>query len=133
VIRIGKSWSLSSERRLRHDGLARRDLRGTLRRLLARLWPERVRLVIVLFLGVTSVGFPVTGPRILGDATNVLFNGIISKQLPAGLTKAQAIAALRAHGQGQLADIISGMTSPPAPRLSLPGSNPSPLVPVTAC
>jgi len=90
-----------------------RDLRGTLRRLLARLGPERARLVVVLFLGVTSVGFLVTGPRILGDATNVLFNGIVGKQLPAGLTKGQAIALLRAHGQGQLADMISGMNITP--------------------
>ena len=90
-----------------------KDLRGTLRRLLARLAPDRARLVLVLFLGVTSVGFLVTGPRILGDATNVLFNGIVGRQLPAGITKEQAIAALRAHGQGQLADMISGMNITP--------------------
>ncbi len=96
-----------------------RDLRGTLRRLLARLGPERVRLVIVLFLGVTSAAFLVTGPRILGDATNVLFNGIVGKQLPAGLTKAQAIAMLRARGQGQLADMISGMNIAPGTGVDL--------------
>src|SRR5258706_16459873 len=81
-----------------------KDLRGTLRRLLARLRPERVRLVIVLVLGVTSVAFVVTGPKILGTATNILFNGVVGKQPPAGVTKEQAIALLRAHGQGQLAD-----------------------------
>jgi ATP-binding cassette, subfamily B, multidrug efflux pump len=90
-----------------------KDLRGTLRRLLGRLRPERARLVIVLLLGVTSVGFLVTGPRILGDATNVLFNGIVGKQLPAGVTKEQAVALLRAHGHGQLADMISGMNITP--------------------
>ncbi len=41
-----------------------------------------------LFLGVTSVGFTVAGPKILGDATNVLFNGVVGKRLPAGITKA---------------------------------------------
>ncbi len=96
-----------------------RDMRGTLRRLLARLAPERARLVVVLFLGVTSVGFLVTGPRILGDATNVLFNGIVGKQLPAGLTKGQAIAALRAHGQGQVANMISGMNITPGAGVDL--------------
>jgi ATP-binding cassette, subfamily B, multidrug efflux pump len=90
-----------------------RDLRGTVRRLLARLRPERVRLVAVLVLGVTSVGFLVTGPKILGTATNILFDGVIGKQLPAGATEAQAIALLRAHGQGQLADMISGMNITP--------------------
>jgi len=90
-----------------------KDFRGTLRRLLARLRPERVRLVIVLILGVTSVAFLVAGPRILGTATNILFNGVVGKQLPAGLTKEQAIALLRAHGHGQLADMISGMSITP--------------------
>ena len=86
-----------------------KDLRGTVRRLLARLRPERVRLVVVLVFGVTSVALLVTGPKILGAATNVLFNGVVGKQLPAGVTKEQAVTLLRAHGQGQLADMISGM------------------------
>ncbi|MGO8891508.1 MAG: ABC transporter ATP-binding protein [Streptosporangiaceae bacterium] len=86
-----------------------KDLRGTVRRLLARLRPERVRLVVVLVFGVTSVALLVTGPKILGAATNVLFDGVVGKQLPAGVTKEQAVTLLRAHGQGQLADMISGM------------------------
>ena len=90
-----------------------RDLRGTARRLLARLRPERVRLVIVLVFGVTSVALLVTGPKILGTATNVLFDGVVGKQFPAGVTKDQAVALLRAHGQGQLADMISGMNITP--------------------
>src|SRR5271166_2192579 len=90
-----------------------KDLRGTVRRLLARMRPERVRLVIVLVFGVTSVALLVTGPKILGAATNVLFDGVVGKQLPAGVTKEQAVALLRAHGQGQLADMISGMNITP--------------------
>jgi len=69
--------------------------------------------VIVLVFGVTSVAFLVTGPKILGAATNVLFDGVVGKQLPAGVTKEQAVALLRAHGQGQLADMISGMNITP--------------------
>ncbi len=90
-----------------------KDLRGTVRRLLARLRPERARLVIVLVFGVTSVALLVTGPKILGEATNVLFDGVVGKQLPAGITEEQAVALLRAHGQGQLADMISGMNLTP--------------------
>jgi len=90
-----------------------KDLRGTLRRLLARLRPERLRLVIVLLLGVTSVGFTVSGPKILGNATNVLFNGVVGKRLRPGLTRRQAIALLRAHGERQLADMLSGMSVTP--------------------
>ena len=94
-----------------------KDLRGTLRRLLARLRPERLPLAAALMLGVTSVAFMVTGPRILGNATNVLFNGVVGKLLPAGTTKAQAIATLRAHGQAQI--MVSGMNVTPGKGVDL--------------
>jgi len=86
-----------------------KDLRGTTRRLLARLRPERFKLALALVLGVTSVGFMVSGPQILGSATNVLFNGIIGKRLAPGTTKAQAIRQLREHGESQIAAMVSGM------------------------
>src|SRR6202022_305918 len=50
----------------------------------------------------------VIGPKIIGNATNVIFNGIIGKSLPAGITKQQAVAALREQGHGQIADLVSG-------------------------
>ena len=90
-----------------------KDFRGTVRRLLSRLAPERVRLLIVLVSGVASVGFLVAGPKILGNATNVLFDGVVGKQFPAGVTKAQAVALLRAHGQGQFADMLAAMNVTP--------------------
>jgi ATP-binding cassette, subfamily B, multidrug efflux pump len=90
-----------------------KDLRGTLRKLLARLRPERIKLAAGVGLGVVSVGLMVTGPKILGTATNVLFDGIVGQRLPAGMTQAQAEAMLRAHGEGQLADMLSGMTVTP--------------------
>jgi ATP-binding cassette, subfamily B, multidrug efflux pump len=96
-----------------------KDLSGTLRRLLGRLRPERVKLVISLMLGVVSVAFMVTGPKILGNATNVLFNGVVSKQLPAGVTQTQAETMLRVKGQGQIADMISGMTLTPGAGVDL--------------
>jgi ATP-binding cassette subfamily B protein len=90
-----------------------KDLRGTSRRLFALLGPERVKLVLALVLGVTSVVFMVSGPQILGNATNVLFDGIIGKRLPVGTTKAQALALLRSHGHRQLASMVSGMNVRP--------------------
>jgi len=102
---MGPGMGLSAERS--------KDLRGTVRKLLARLRPERVKLVTAVGLGVVSVAFIVTGPKILGTATNILFDGIVGKRLPAGMTQAQAEALLRAHGEGQLADMLSGMTVTP--------------------
>ncbi len=96
-----------------------KDLRGTLRKLLARLRPERVKLVTAAGLGVVSVGLIVSGPKILGTATNILFDGVIGKRLPKGITQAQAEALLRAHGEGQLADMLSGMTVTPGVGVNL--------------
>jgi ATP-binding cassette, subfamily B, multidrug efflux pump len=96
-----------------------KDLRGTLRKLLGRLRPERIKLVVAGGLGVVAVGLMVTGPKILGTATNILFDGIVGKRLPAGMTQAQAEALLRAHGEGQLADMLSGMTVTPGTGVDL--------------
>ena len=85
----------------------------TLRRLLGRLRPELHLLGLVAVFGSISVGFSVVGPKIIGNATNIVFNGIVGKSLPAGTTKAQAVAYLSAHGQGQLAQMLSGMDVTP--------------------
>jgi ATP-binding cassette subfamily B multidrug efflux pump len=90
-----------------------RDMGKTLRQLLGRLRPEWPLIAFVALLGSTSVAFSVIGPRIIGNATNVIFDGIVGKQLPAGMTKAQAIALLKAHGQGQIAQMLSGMNVTP--------------------
>lgn len=78
-------------------------------RLFTLLRPERLPLRAAVVLGIASSGFMVAAPWILGDATNVLFDGITSKGIPASVTKAQAIAALRAHHQDLLARMLSAM------------------------
>jgi ATP-binding cassette subfamily B protein len=83
------------------------------KRLLGRLRPEMPRIIVVLILAVGSVSFAVLGPKILGNATNIIFEGFIGGQLPAGLTQAQAEIGLRAVGQNQLADMLGGMTVVP--------------------
>ncbi len=85
-----------------------KDLGKTLRQLLARLRPEQMRITISAILALGSVAGTVIGPKIIGNATNVIFDGVIGKSLPAGLTKHQAVAALRAQGHGQIADLVSG-------------------------
>ncbi len=90
-----------------------KDFWGTLRRLLRRLGPDQFRILVALAFGVVSVGFTVSGPRILGNATNVLFNGVIGKLLHPGVTKNQAIVSLRMHGESQIARMISAMNLTP--------------------
>ena len=79
------------------------------KRLLGRLAPERHRVLAVLGLAVVSVGLSVLGPRILGRATDLVFAGLFGRQLPAGLTKQQAVEAARARGEGRLADLLQRM------------------------
>jgi ATP-binding cassette subfamily B protein len=79
------------------------------KRLLGRLRPHRWGVVAVVLLSVVSVTFAVLGPKLLGQATNIIFEGLISKSLPAGATQQQVIDQLRASGDDQRADLISGM------------------------
>src|SRR5438552_920588 len=90
-----------------------KDFRGTLGKLLARLRSERAVLAVVVMLGSLSVAFSVIGPKITGNAMNVIFDGVIGKSLPAGVPKEQVIESLRARGQGQLADLLSGTNAVP--------------------
>jgi ATP-binding cassette subfamily B protein len=90
-----------------------KDLWGALRQLVARLRPERWRIAAAALIGSTGVGLLVAAPRIIGNATNLLFDGLIGKALPAGMSQAQAEAYLRLHGQGQLAQMLTGTTVNP--------------------
>lgn len=89
------------------------DFRGSMQRLLTVLRPERGPLVAVLALGTLSVAAAVAGPKLLGNATDVLFQGVVSRMVaqlvPAGATQAEAVETLRAAGQDQYADLVSGM------------------------
>jgi ATP-binding cassette subfamily B protein len=66
-----------------------------------------------ILLGVISVALSVAGPRILGRATDLIFSGLIAKQLPAGADKDTVIAGLRAEGQDTYADMLSGVDFTP--------------------
>ena len=81
----------------------------SLKRLLRRMRGERIGLALVFLLAVGSVAFAVIGPKILGNATNIIYDGFVGRQLPAGLTKDQVIAGLRAEGNTTYADMLSAM------------------------
>jgi ATP-binding cassette subfamily B multidrug efflux pump len=89
------------------------DFKGSAKRLLRRLTRNRPALVAMVAAAVVSVGLSVEGPRILGKATDLIFSGVIGRAMPAGSTKAQAIAELRARGQGSVADLLKGVAFVP--------------------
>ncbi len=86
-----------------------RDFRGSTVRLVKLLAPQQHTAVAVMALSILGTVVGVIVPRILGHATDLLFNGVIGRRLPAGMTKDQAVAAARAHGDNSFADLLSGM------------------------
>jgi len=85
----------------------------TLRQLVGRLRPEVPRITLAAVLASTGIAFTVIAPRIIGNATDVIFNGVVGKTLPAGMSKAQVIAGLRLQGNSQLSQLIAGMNVTP--------------------
>ena len=83
-----------------------KDFKGSLKRLLREIGEERKTLYLVFVLISTAVTIGSFGPKILGHATNDIFYGYLGRKLPAGVSKAQAVAGLRARGQGTLADVL---------------------------
>ena len=79
------------------------------RRMLARMRPERAKVATVVALAVVSVALFAVGPRILGGATDLIFAGLFGRQLPPGVTRAQAVDTVRASGDARLADMLAAM------------------------
>jgi ATP-binding cassette subfamily B protein len=90
-----------------------RDFRGSIRRLLGWLRPQRGLLATVIAMSLAGIALSVIGPRVLGHATDLLFNGAIGRTLPAGISKDQAVAQARARGDGTFADMLSRMNVTP--------------------
>ncbi|MCX0270133.1 ABC transporter ATP-binding protein/permease [Nocardia zapadnayensis] len=86
-----------------------KSFKPSLKRLVRRLAPERMRVGVIIGLGIVSVVLNIAGPYLLGKATNLIFDGVVGRQLPAGVSKEEAIAGLRAQGQDTMADMLSGM------------------------
>ncbi|MCL2729458.1 MAG: ABC transporter ATP-binding protein/permease [Actinomycetia bacterium] len=84
------------------------DFKGSLKRLVGLMRPDRALMYTVLALGTVSVALTVTGPRILGHATDLIFAGVIGRQMH-GSSKEQALDYLREHGKGGVADMLSGI------------------------
>ncbi|WP_083973520.1 ABC transporter ATP-binding protein [Isoptericola dokdonensis] len=85
------------------------DFKGSLRRFAVVMRPERARVVWLTLCGIVSVALTVVGPKILGDATDVIFAGVVGRGLPEGATMAQVVDGLRAAGDDTQADMLASM------------------------
>ncbi|MEV7827229.1 ABC transporter ATP-binding protein [Microbacterium enclense] len=91
------------------------DFGRSFRRLIGLLRPYAAAFTFVSVLGALGVLLAVLAPRVLGDATNIIFEGVVSKglaeQFPAGTSQAEVVEALRAAGQGDIANIVGAMNN----------------------
>ncbi|UYK41614.1 ABC transporter ATP-binding protein/permease [Microbacterium terricola] len=83
------------------------------KRLLGTLRTDMPQLITVLVFGVLSVALSVTGPKILGEGTNIVFAGFVSLQVPEGMSRQEVIDGLIAQGNQQQADMLSAMDFTP--------------------
>lgn len=95
------------------SGASAKNTKAAAKRLLTRLDRQRTVLLVTFGLTAAAIGLGLLGPKLLGDATTLVFTGLISARLPAGVDKATVISTLRAQGQDHFADLISGMDLTP--------------------
>jgi ATP-binding cassette, subfamily B, multidrug efflux pump len=86
------------------------------KRLVRRMAPERTKALLVVALAVCSVGLMSLGPRILGRATDLIFAGVLGKQLgsgpralPDGTSRQQVVDGLRQQGDDKQASMIASI------------------------
>ncbi|CAL9579848.1 Fatty acid ABC transporter ATP-binding_permease protein [Streptomyces sp. enrichment culture] len=84
------------------------DFKVSGRRLVAQFRPERFTIYALLLCVLISVGLSVAGPKILGEATDLVFAGIVGRQMEPGATKEQVLEAMRERGDGDIADMLRG-------------------------
>lgn len=79
------------------------------KRLLRRMAPYKIHAAATVVLAAISVTLMSLGPWLLGKATDIIFGGVFSRELPAGITQEQAVEGLRAQGDDKVADMLAGM------------------------
>nr|WP_246279706.1 ABC transporter ATP-binding protein [Psychromicrobium silvestre] len=77
------------------------------KRLIGLLKHEWLALTAIFVAVVASVVLTVIGPKVLGKAMDVIFNGVIGSTLPGNLSKDQVIAGARAQGNNDFADMLA--------------------------
>ncbi|KAB1662886.1 ABC transporter ATP-binding protein [Pseudoclavibacter sp. CFCC 13611] len=81
----------------------------SVRRLFGLLAPHKLPLVLVLLFVTCSVVLNVWAPKVLGQAMDTIFNGVVGSQLPQGVSRDQLVEQMRAQGNTQMADMLANM------------------------
>ena len=83
------------------------------KRLISLLGPEKGKFSFVVLLVIGSVVLTVIAPKVLGAAMDVIFDGILGLQLPAGVPLDDIVSNLRAEGNTEYADVLAGSNAVP--------------------
>ena len=83
------------------------------KRMIGLLLPYKGHLAIAAVASVSSVVMAVAAPKVLGRATNLVFEGAISSRLPENLTKQQVVDGMVAAGQDKMAQMVEAMNLVP--------------------
>ncbi|MBN9213747.1 MAG: multidrug ABC transporter ATP-binding protein [Microbacterium sp. SCN 70-200] len=89
------------------------DFRRSFVRMIGLLGPYKWAFAFVSLLGAIGVVLAVIAPKVLGEATNIIFEGVVSAslggQFPAGTSQEQVVEALRGAGQTDIANMVAAM------------------------
>ncbi|GAA2015038.1 ABC transporter ATP-binding protein [Brevibacterium samyangense] len=94
-------------------GARARHFVPTMRTLLGRFAPSRLRIGAAVVLTAGSIVLTVLGPLVLAQATNLVYEGWVAGRMEAGLTQDEVVADLRASGDGTMADMVEAMVITP--------------------
>lgn len=56
-----------------------KDFKGTMKKLMGNLKPFKIVMILVVIFSIGSAAFNIVGPKILGNATTEIFNGLVNK------------------------------------------------------
>jgi ATP-binding cassette subfamily B multidrug efflux pump len=94
-------------------GAKSKNFGPSFRRLLGELRPEAPKIALVVLLAIVSVVLAVVGPKIMGNAINVVFAGAIGNQIgqafpqAVGMTHDQLVAAASQIGNQNFVDMLN--------------------------
>ncbi|VEG73730.1 ABC transporter ATP-binding protein [Actinomyces slackii] len=78
------------------------------KRMLGLLTDFKPTLAVIALASIIAVVLSVAAPKVLGEATNVIFEGVLSSAM-SGTTKEAAVAALEERGMGDMADMLRAL------------------------
>jgi ATP-binding cassette subfamily B multidrug efflux pump len=100
-----------------------KNFKGSFKRLMRTLHPERTLIIFIILLTLVSTICQIAAPKIMARATNDIFDGGMSRQINAQMkalglpegswTKEQLVAQLEAAGQTDKANMLAGMNLRP--------------------